>query len=142
MLEKFVSVVVIAIWHVLMMHRNMMHKSHVTKPAMDLILRQKSRSKTDFVLPAHTVISFAPIDELRAKYGTESLHRTTTTIVTQPNLVSRPNKHARLSSDTSGFLGNKRCKMNTGLYELPLKYFYSFALQSAVGVTFSHCTIK
>lgn len=54
-------------------------------------------------------LDFAPIDELRAKYGTQaSIAPLPPADITQPNLVVKPNKHARLSSDTSGFLGNPR----------------------------------
>ena len=46
-MKKFVSVVVIAIWHVLMMHRNMMHKKgHMTK-CDGCYSRIKSGQKTD-----------------------------------------------------------------------------------------------
>ncbi|HHF3826076.1 dimethylsulfoxide reductase subunit B [Haemophilus influenzae] len=54
-------------------------------------------------------LDFAPIDELRAKYGTQaSIAPLPPADITQPNLVVKLNKHARLSGDTSGFLGNPR----------------------------------
>lgn len=54
-------------------------------------------------------LDFAPIDELRTKYGTQaSIAPLPPTDITQPNLVVKPNKYARLSGDTSGFLGNPR----------------------------------
>ncbi|PRM82279.1 Anaerobic dimethyl sulfoxide reductase chain B [Haemophilus influenzae] len=54
-------------------------------------------------------LDFAPIDELRTKYGTQaSIAPLPPTDITQPNLVVKPNQHARLSGDTSGFLGNPR----------------------------------
>ena len=54
-------------------------------------------------------LDFAPIDELRAKYGIQaSIAPLPPADITQPNLVVKPNKHARLSGDTSGFLGNPR----------------------------------
>ena len=54
-------------------------------------------------------LDFAPIDELRTKYGTQaSIAPLPPADITQPNLVVKPNKYARLSGDTSGFLGNPR----------------------------------
>lgn len=54
-------------------------------------------------------LDFAPIDELRAKYGEQaSIAPLPPVEITHPNLVVNPNKHARLSGDTSGFLGNPR----------------------------------
>lgn len=54
-------------------------------------------------------LDFAPIDELRTKYGTQaSIAPLPPADITQPNLVVKPNKYARLSGDTSGFLGNLR----------------------------------
>ena len=47
-------------------------------------------------------LDFAPIDELRAKYGEQAAE------ITHPNLVVKPNKNSRPSGDTSGFLGNPR----------------------------------
>ncbi len=54
-------------------------------------------------------LDFAPIDELREKYGNQaSIAPLPPAEVTQPNLVVKPNKHARPSGDTSGFLANPR----------------------------------
>ena len=54
-------------------------------------------------------LDFAPIDELRAKYGEQaSIAPLPPAEITHPNLVVNPNKHARPSGDTSGFLGNPR----------------------------------
>ncbi|WP_423201279.1 DMSO/selenate family reductase complex B subunit [Haemophilus influenzae] len=54
-------------------------------------------------------LDFAPINELRTKYGTQaSIAPLPPADITQPNLVVKPNKYARLSGDTSGFLGNPR----------------------------------
>ncbi|MBN6074468.1 dimethylsulfoxide reductase subunit B [Aggregatibacter actinomycetemcomitans] len=52
-------------------------------------------------------LDFAPIEELRAKYGEQaSIAPLPPSDVTHPNLVVRPNKNARPSGDTNGFLGN------------------------------------
>ena len=54
-------------------------------------------------------LDFAPIDELRAKYGTQaSIAPLPPADITHPNLVVKPNKNARPSGDTTGFLGNPR----------------------------------
>ncbi|BAS47531.1 anaerobic dimethyl sulfoxide reductase chain B [Aggregatibacter actinomycetemcomitans NUM4039] len=52
-------------------------------------------------------LDFAPIKELRARYGEQvSIAPLPSAEVTHPNLVVKPNKNARLSGDTNGFLGN------------------------------------
>lgn len=54
-------------------------------------------------------LDFAPIDELRAKYGDQaSIAPLPLAEITHPNLVVKPNKNARPSGDTTGFLGNPR----------------------------------
>ena len=54
-------------------------------------------------------LDFAPIDELRAKYGEQaSIAPLPPAEITYPNLVVKPNKNSRPSGDTSGFLGNPR----------------------------------
>ena len=54
-------------------------------------------------------LDFAPIDELRAKYGElASIAPLPPAEITHPNLVVKPNKNSRPSGDTSGFLGNPR----------------------------------
>ncbi len=54
-------------------------------------------------------LDFAPIDELRAKYGEHaSIAPLPPAEITHPNLVVKPNKNSRPSGDTSGFLGNPR----------------------------------
>ena len=54
-------------------------------------------------------LDFAPIDELRAKYGNQaSIAPLPPPEITHPNLVVKPNKNSRPSGDTSGFLGNPR----------------------------------
>lgn len=54
-------------------------------------------------------LDFAPIEELRAKYGNQaSIAPLPPAEVTKPNLVVKPNKNARPSGDTSGFLANPR----------------------------------
>ncbi|WP_040975670.1 DMSO/selenate family reductase complex B subunit [Necropsobacter massiliensis] len=54
-------------------------------------------------------LDFAPIEELRAKYGTEaSIAPLPPAVLTSPNLVVKANKHACLSGDQAGFLGNPR----------------------------------
>ena len=54
-------------------------------------------------------LDFAPIDELRAKYGDQaSIAPLPPAEITHPNLVVKPNKNSRPSGDTSGFLGNPR----------------------------------
>ena len=54
-------------------------------------------------------LDFAPIDELRAKYGEQaSIAPLPPSEITHPNLVVKPNKNSRPSGDTSGFLGNPR----------------------------------
>ena len=54
-------------------------------------------------------LDFAPIDELRAKYGEQaSIAPLPLAEITHPNLVVKPNKNSRPSGDTSGFLGNPR----------------------------------
>ncbi|MBN6066287.1 dimethylsulfoxide reductase subunit B [Aggregatibacter actinomycetemcomitans] len=54
-------------------------------------------------------LDFAPIEELRAKYGEQaSIAPLPPSDVTHPNLVVKPNKNARPSGDTNGFLGNPR----------------------------------
>ena len=54
-------------------------------------------------------LDFAPIDELRAKYGDQaSIAPLPPGESTHPNLVVKPNKNSRPSGDTSGFLGNPR----------------------------------
>lgn len=54
-------------------------------------------------------LDFAPIDELRAKYGEQaSIAPLPPAEITRPNLVVKPNKNSRPSGDTSGFLGNPR----------------------------------
>ena len=54
-------------------------------------------------------LDFAPIDELRAKYGEQaSIAPLPPAEITHPNLVVKPNKNARPSGDTTGFLGNPR----------------------------------
>lgn len=54
-------------------------------------------------------LDFAPIDELRAKYGElASIAPLPPAEITYPNLVVKPNKNSRPSGDTSGFLGNPR----------------------------------
>ena len=54
-------------------------------------------------------LDFAPIDELRAKYGSQaSIAPLPSADNTHPNLVVKPNKNARPSGDQSGFLGNPR----------------------------------
>lgn len=54
-------------------------------------------------------LDFAPIDELRTKYGNEaSIAPLPKASETLPNLVIHANKNARPSGDTSGFLGNPR----------------------------------
>lgn len=54
-------------------------------------------------------LDFAPIDELRAKYGVQaSIAPLPPAEITHPNLVVKPNKNSRPSGDTSGFLGNPR----------------------------------
>lgn len=54
-------------------------------------------------------LDFAPIDELRAKYGDQaSIAPLPPAEIAHPNLVVKPNKNSRPSGDTSGFLGNPR----------------------------------
>ncbi|QPB43665.1 DMSO/selenate family reductase complex B subunit [Rodentibacter haemolyticus] len=54
-------------------------------------------------------LDFAPIDELRTKYGEQAaIAPLPPADITHPNLVVKPNKNARSSGDTSGFLGNPR----------------------------------
>ena len=54
-------------------------------------------------------LDFAPIDELRTKYGEQaSIAPLPPADTTHPNLVVKPNKNSRPSGDTSGFLGNPR----------------------------------
>ena len=54
-------------------------------------------------------LDFAPIDELRAKYGDQaSIAPIPPAEITHQNLVVKPNKNSRPSGDTSGFLGNPR----------------------------------
>lgn len=54
-------------------------------------------------------LDFAPIDELRAKYGEQaSIAPLPPSDITHPNLVVKPNKNARPSGDITGFLGNPR----------------------------------
>lgn len=54
-------------------------------------------------------LDFAPIEELRKKYGTQaSIAPLPPAEFTQPNLVVKPNKNARPSDDTTGFLANPR----------------------------------
>lgn len=54
-------------------------------------------------------LDFAPIDELRAKYGHEaSIAPLPSASYTKPNLVIKPNKNAKPSGDQSGFLANPR----------------------------------
>ena len=54
-------------------------------------------------------LDFAPIDELRAKYGEQaSIAPLPPAEITHANLVVKPNKNSRPSGDTSGFLGNPR----------------------------------
>lgn len=54
-------------------------------------------------------LDFAPIDELRDKYGEQaSIAPLPLAEITHPNLVVKPNKNSRPSGDTSGFLGNPR----------------------------------
>ncbi len=54
-------------------------------------------------------LDFAPIDELRAKYGNQaSIAPLPPSDFTKPNLVVNPNKNARPSGDTTGFLANPR----------------------------------
>ncbi|SMB80202.1 anaerobic dimethyl sulfoxide reductase subunit B (DMSO reductase iron-sulfur subunit) [Pasteurella testudinis DSM 23072] len=54
-------------------------------------------------------LDFAPIAELRRKYGElAALAPLPAAQYTHPNLVIKPNKNARPSGDTSGFLANPR----------------------------------
>ncbi|MGV6988118.1 DMSO/selenate family reductase complex B subunit [Testudinibacter sp. P80/BLE/0925] len=54
-------------------------------------------------------LDFAPISELRTKYGElAALAPLPAEHYTAPNLVIKPNKNARPSGDTSGFLANPR----------------------------------
>lgn len=54
-------------------------------------------------------LDFAPIDELRAKYGDlASIAPLPSPEYTSPNLVIKPNKKSRPSGDTTGFLANPR----------------------------------
>lgn len=54
-------------------------------------------------------LDFAPIEELRAKYGEQaSIAPLPPAEFTKPNLVVKPNKNARPSGDTTGFLANPR----------------------------------
>ncbi|WP_373820317.1 DMSO/selenate family reductase complex B subunit [Glaesserella sp.] len=54
-------------------------------------------------------LDFAPIDKLHQKYGNQaSIAPLPPADLTQPNLVVKPNKNAKPSSDTSGFLANPR----------------------------------
>lgn len=54
-------------------------------------------------------LDFAPIDELRSKYGDlASIAPLPSPEHTQPNLVIKPNKNSKPSGDTSGFLANPR----------------------------------
>lgn len=54
-------------------------------------------------------LDFAPISELRAKYGDQaSIAPLPSADLTKPNLVIKANKHARPSGDTTGFLANPR----------------------------------
>lgn len=54
-------------------------------------------------------LDFAPIDELRAKYGNQaSIAPLPPAEHTQPNLVIKPNKNAKTSGDQTGFLANPR----------------------------------
>ncbi|SUU00144.1 anaerobic dimethyl sulfoxide reductase subunit B [Actinobacillus lignieresii] len=54
-------------------------------------------------------LDFAPIKELRAKYGEQaSIAPLPSADLTKPNLVVKANKHARPSGDTTGFLANPR----------------------------------
>ncbi|OOF55352.1 dimethylsulfoxide reductase, chain B [Rodentibacter genomosp. 2] len=54
-------------------------------------------------------LDFAPIEQLRKQYGEQaSIAPLPPAEITQPNLVVKPNKNARPSGDTNGFLGNPR----------------------------------
>lgn len=54
-------------------------------------------------------LDFAPISELRQKYGTQvAIAPLPTAELTQPNLVIAPNKHARPTGDITGFFANPR----------------------------------
>lgn len=54
-------------------------------------------------------LDFAPIKELRAKYGEQaSIAPLPSADLTKPNLVVKANKHARPSGDITGFLANPR----------------------------------
>lgn len=54
-------------------------------------------------------LDFAPIDELRAKYGNQAaIAPLPPAELTHPNLVIKVNKNARLTGDRTGFLANPR----------------------------------
>jgi anaerobic dimethyl sulfoxide reductase subunit B (iron-sulfur subunit) len=54
-------------------------------------------------------LEFGPIDELRAKYGSQaSVAPLPDAKYTTPSLVINPSRNARPSSDQSGFLGNPK----------------------------------
>ncbi|PSU35855.1 DMSO/selenate family reductase complex B subunit [Photobacterium lutimaris] len=54
-------------------------------------------------------LEFGPIDELRKKYGTNAdVAPLPSSLKTKPNIVIKPNRHARPTGDRSGFLANPK----------------------------------
>ncbi|MCG3733565.1 dimethyl sulfoxide reductase subunit B [Vibrio cincinnatiensis] len=54
-------------------------------------------------------LEFGPIDELRAKYGTNAdVAPLPSSLITKPNIVIKPNKNARPTGDQTGFLANPK----------------------------------
>ena len=54
-------------------------------------------------------LEFGPIDELRAKYGNNAdVAPLPSSLKTKPNIVIKPNRHARPTGDQSGFLANPK----------------------------------
>lgn len=54
-------------------------------------------------------LEFGPIAELRAKYGTNAdVAPLPSSSLTKPNIVIKPNRHARPTNDTTGHLANPK----------------------------------
>lgn len=54
-------------------------------------------------------LEFGPIAELRKKYGTNAdVAPLPSSLITKPNIVIKPNRHARPTNDTTGHLANPK----------------------------------
>ncbi|WP_434361012.1 dimethylsulfoxide reductase subunit B [Parasalinivibrio latis] len=54
-------------------------------------------------------LEFGPIEELRAKYGDQAeVAPLPSASLTKPNIVIKPNRHARPCGDTTGYLANPK----------------------------------